>query len=71
MLLLCPLHDLWIGLGLRENLAGLLLLGVQVDGGLRGPLFLIIDSKKVERVFLLLVLLRGREDEVGFGLGLH
>ena len=61
MLLLCTLHDLWIGLGLREDLAGLLLLGVQVDGGLRRALFFIIDSKKVQRVFLLL---RGREDEV-------
>ena len=60
MLLLCPLHDLWIGLGLREDLTGLLLLGVQVDGGLWGALFLIIDSEKVQRVLLLLlVLLRG------------
>jgi hypothetical protein len=64
VLLLCPLHDLWVGLRLREDLAALLLLGVKVDGGLRGPLFLIIDSEKVQRVLLLLVLLRGRKDEV-------
>lgn len=70
MLLLCPLHDLWVGLCLREDLTGLLL-GIQVDGGLRGALFLIIDSEKVHWVLLLLVLLRGGEDKVRFGLGLH
>jgi small basic protein len=58
VLLLCPLHYLRVRLGLRKDLAGLLL-GVQVDGGLRGALFVINNSKKVQRVLWLLVLLRG------------
>ena len=56
--LLCPLHYLRVCLGLREDLTGLLL-GVQIYGGLWGTLFVIIDSKKVQRVLWLLMLLRG------------
>ena len=58
VLLLCPLHYLRVRLGLREDLTGLLL-GVQIYGSLRGALFVINNSKKVQRVLWLLVLLRG------------